>query len=334
MYRFSTWVRRKVIGNGSFYLGLYGYNSAGSNEGVLTRSGGSNSTNPYFTSTGWWGSANTWYLVVGHVWPAGSGTGSAHPDSGIYDLAGNRVGSTGDFVWRDTTVNSLHRTYLYYSTDTSTNQQWYQPRVDLKDGSEPSISELLNNAGNKLIDTTGNGNDFTMYGVNWFADESNGIIQTNGSSTSYLESATPNLTSTNYTVIGAARYSGSVRGRMINGKANNWLLGHWSNSVGNYYANGWVSVVGTGGSDTLWRVYAATGNITAAQYSLYINGILTSGPNTGGTQGPNGITIGRIGYATSEESTGRFGFLHVYNRVMTADEIQQNFNALRGRFGI
>ena len=35
------------------------------------------------------------------------------------------------------------------------------PRVDLKDGSEPTIADLLNDPETKLRDVTGNGNDIT-----------------------------------------------------------------------------------------------------------------------------------------------------------------------------
>ncbi len=140
LYRFAVFVKRKVIGNGSTYLGLHGYPDA-----VLNRSDGVVNANPYFTSRVWWGNANDWYLVTGYVWPAGSGTGAAKPDSGIYTMTGTKVASNGDFVWQPTTTSSHHRSYLYYSTDITTNQQWSQPRVDVVDGTEPSISELLNN---------------------------------------------------------------------------------------------------------------------------------------------------------------------------------------------
>jgi len=149
-YRFSTWVKRTVKGNGHFYLGLRGYNSTGSNIGVLNRSSGSVNTNPYFqVNKGWgeWESGLTdkWYLVVGHVFPAGSGTGSNHPESGIYDINGNKVkNAENDFVWQPDVVKAIHRSYLYYSTDTSTRQQWCYPRVDICDGSEPTIANLLN----------------------------------------------------------------------------------------------------------------------------------------------------------------------------------------------
>lgn len=137
-YRFSVFVRRKNIGNGSFYLGLNAYPDT-----VLNRSNSASNTNPYFTTRAWWGSANQWYLVVGHVWPAGSGSGSVKPDSAIYAMDGTKLITTSDFVWQPTTTTARHRSYLYYSTNTLTNQQFYQPRVDLVDGNEPSIKELL-----------------------------------------------------------------------------------------------------------------------------------------------------------------------------------------------
>lgn len=141
MYRFSIFVRRKTIGSGSFYLGLHGTPSA-----VLNRSDGVSNANPYFCNRIWWGNTYQWYLVTGYIWPAGSGTGAANADSVIYTMTGTKLYSNGDFVWQPTTTSSDHRSYLYYSIDTTTNQQWYQPRVDVVDGTEPSISELLNDA--------------------------------------------------------------------------------------------------------------------------------------------------------------------------------------------
>lgn len=140
MYRFSTFVRRKNNGNGYYYLGTHGYPSA-----VLNRSDGAVNSNPYFIAKAWWGNINQWYLVTGFVWPADSGVGAAMTDSGVYALDGTKISSNYDNVWQSTTTSSDHRSYLYYSTDITTNQQFYQPRVDIVDGTEPTIPELLNN---------------------------------------------------------------------------------------------------------------------------------------------------------------------------------------------
>lgn len=152
MYRFSVWVKRKVLGNGRFYLGCRGRNSSYTDIGVLYRNDGTTlSTNPYFEVNGNWseweggGKLNKWYLVVGHVFPVGSGAGSSHPDSGIYDVNGNKVDTIEyDFIWTSDCAKTMHRTYLFYSTDPATHQLWCYPRVDVCDGTEPTIKDLIN----------------------------------------------------------------------------------------------------------------------------------------------------------------------------------------------
>ena len=141
-----------------------------------------------------------------------------------------------------------------------------------------------------------------------------------------------NLTNTNYTIMGAARYV-VVGGRTFSAKNNNWLMGHWSASTQNHYAEGWVSGVGAGPSDTNWRIYAATGDYSGDSWAHYVNGVLNSGPNNGGSNGPNGFAIGSY-IGGSEFSNSHISNLLVYNRVLSAAEIQQNYNALKGRFSI
>jgi len=149
-YRWSVWIRKKdLIGNGRAYLGLIGYNSADSNIGVLSRVGGGVDTNPYFLyprfDTDFSSTVDTWYLFVGHVWPTGSGTGSDDPDSGLWNAAGTKLLSpVTDYVWQATNAKATHRSYQYYSTTTNEKQQWWDPRVDLIDGTEPTLTELLN----------------------------------------------------------------------------------------------------------------------------------------------------------------------------------------------
>lgn len=142
-YRFSVWVKRVVAGNGSFYLGTHGYNSAGTNN-IRYRQTTSTTTNPYFevTSGGWLDTE--WHLVVGHIWRYGTDTGVNHSDSGVYDINGNKVDTIShDFQWLVDAVEANNRTYLYYSTISATDQRWVYPRVDKLDGTEPTISQLV-----------------------------------------------------------------------------------------------------------------------------------------------------------------------------------------------
>ena len=158
---------------------------------MIQRSSGANDGNPYFayplpSSTALTGKQNQWVLVVGHIHPDGSGVGSDHPNSGYYvrsgggltystlRLAGNGV---GDYVFRTDTQNVAFRTYLYYCTDNTVVQQFMRPRIDLVDGTEPSISDLLNNADKTIYDSTTNGKN--MYVINspsWSSD-SGGVME-------------------------------------------------------------------------------------------------------------------------------------------------------------
>lgn len=144
-YRFSVWVRRTSPGNGSAYLGTRGYGAA---EGVELMGGGTN-TNPYFWSGGI--DHTDWFLIVGHVHPAGY-SGGVHPDTARY-LPSGRVDDATDFIWRPETETATHRAYLYYSTDLSTRQQFAYPRVDVCDGTEPTVQQLLDGFDERLIES-------------------------------------------------------------------------------------------------------------------------------------------------------------------------------------
>jgi hypothetical protein len=186
--------------------------------------------------------------------------------------------------------------------------------------------------GTTWFDLSGNGNNGTLVNGASYDSVNNGVIVLDGVN-DYIN-VPINLTNTNYTVMGAARYV-VVGGRTFSGQNNNWLMGHWSSSTVKHYAEGWVTGTSTTEeSDTNWRIYAATGNYSADSWAFYVNGALRAGPNSGGSNGPNGFSIGRYGPGNSEFSNSQISFLICYNRVLTAAEIQQNFNALRGRYGL
>jgi len=185
--------------------------------------------------------------------------------------------------------------------------------------------------GTAWTDLSGNNNNGTLVNGPTFSSANGGVIVLDGGN-DYID-VPINLTNTNYTIMGAARYV-SIGGRTFSGKTNNWLMGHWTGSTENYYADGgFVSSIGAGASDTNWRVYAATGNYSGDSWGLYVNGQLSSGPNNAGVNGPNGFAIGSY-QGTSEFSNSHISNLLVYDRVLIAAEILQNYEALKGRFGL
>lgn len=337
LYRFSVWVRRtSSTTGGTFYLGTGGYG-----QDVVRTDNSATQGNAYWEceNIGVF-TQNVWYLVCGHIYPYGTTYTGRHPDTGMFTVAGgttkvrevNGCNVGQDLKWDAGTTGTLHRTYHFYCGDSTSRLQFCDPRVDLCDGDEPSIGELLTRGPSKLYDTSGNGNHLTTVNYPKFSSSSAGVTQFSASATQHAYN-TLDLRTTTSTVISAARYSGSTRGRIVNGYQNNWLMGHWGSTTENYYAGGWVTSSSSGPNDTNWRITAAISDYGSDLYQLYVNGALKVS-NANGVAGPQGISVGRYAPGNSEYSDAELGFILVYNRVLTADEIQQVFNAYRGRYGL
>lgn len=111
-----------------------------------------------------------------------------------------------------------------------------------------------------------------------------------------------------------------------------WLAG--SNKLNSGHNGNWSTIVSTTTiSLNTWYYGAVTFNTTSG-WVLYVNGVQEATNGSATTFNGNGeILIGAF-------STGNFVFqgniasVVVYNRVLSAAEIRQNFNATRGRFGI
>jgi hypothetical protein len=127
-------------------------------------------------------------------------------------------------------------------------------------------------------------------------------------------------------------------------------------SSGGSATNGWaiytgftgetpVLQLGSGGSDKVisnsiltstWQNWCVTWVKSSETYVTYLNGVQDkTGTKTWNI--PSVETDARIGswnHSTGREYNGKIASLKIYNRALTASEIQQNFNALRGRFGI
>lgn len=342
MYRFSVWVRRtSSTSGGTFYLGMYA-----NGNGSVRMDNNTVETNAYWECSGTsLLTQNQWYLWVGHVYPASTTFTGRNPDTGYYTTNG-RVGNvngcnigTGDLKWSYNSTTGAHRTYLYYCADSTTRLQFYQPRVDLIDGTQPSIQELLQNAGNIWYDISGNNNNCTFFNL---PSTNTGFYTFNG--TSNYGTITNNST-LNFASVQTLQIV--MRHTYTSGRRNPWNqayagYGTWTHEQGDnisqYFGNGggdntpYIGVTSPNTPRNVWNVMCATRN--TSEFKWYINGTLSSTTaNPYGTLANTSanITIGN-GYAGYWQ--GDMAMVTAYTRALSDNEVMQNFNAIRGRFGL
>ena len=185
--------------------------------------------------------------------------------------------------------------------------------------------------GNTWYDLSGKNNHMTLVNGVGFSTASGGVLQTDGTN-DYIELTPFDQRTTNHTIMCASRYSGAIRGRIITSRNNNWLLGHWYGYVRQYYAEGQLRLYEFNG-DTNWYIQTAVENYSSDLWSMYTNGEIDINNSNAGSQGPQGFSFGawQAG-ANGEYSTSEISFFMYYNRLLSENEIKQNYNALKKRF--
>ena len=121
--------------------------------------------------------------------------------------------------------------------------------------------------------------------------------------------------------------------------------------------NGWAIYAGFAGSNTnvlklasagsdqiisnsyitsTWQNWCVTWVKSSGTYVTYLNGVQdTTGTRTWNIPSvETQASIGSWNHSTGREYNGKLASLKIYDRALSAPEVQQNFNALRGRFGI
>jgi hypothetical protein len=104
--------------------------------------------------------------------------------------------------------------------------------------------------------------------------------------------------------------------------------------IGPSYTEGSISFVSSLSSN-LWYNVVAIYNRTAAQMLLYLNGIYQTNRSIPASQTTmqNG-SPGIVRSSCCGIYTGKLACFSAYNKSLTILEIQQNYNALKGRFGL
>ena len=86
-----------------------------------------------------------------------------------------------------------------------------------------------------------------------------------------------------------------------------------------------------------WYHIAAAYNKATTTVTFYRNGVQFGSPNTSVTTltlNPNSGSVAADGQGSGRAFSGKMSNIQIYNRALSATEVLQNYNALKGRYGL
>jgi hypothetical protein len=241
-------------------------------------------------------------------------------------------------------INSLG-TRLFNSTEIVSNGLvWYY---------DAGIADSYAGSGTSIVDFTGNGNNSTLSDfsyVNTYGGSFQNTTSRNGSPGIQVPLTNfSKLVGTCEFWVRPTTYS-SGNGMFVNraddtaNASDWWWLGIWDSGNRLYLRLG--NSAGCCGNDNspswsgvhpvnTWGHYAATWN-SGVESKIYFNGVLNSTVSITSIPNSNPSSTGRWGLghnAGNSQWLGQMGTFKHYNRVLSAAEILQNYQADRTRFG-
>jgi hypothetical protein len=219
---------------------------------------------------------------------------------------------------------------------------------------DPNNVKSFTSNTNSWIDLSTTGNNGTFNGNPYFSTANNNSITFNGS-TSYVDFGTSNTL--NFSTGFSASFWINANGTFYNTNTLMYYLNRWTYSGGNYRQ--WSFDTGATANYIEFRATTngldsgATGVGAPLTYSDtwinicgtwdgYLMKLYSNASQIGGTaalpfmfQTPSQHTyFGGGNQGTVYPFSGSLGPVQIYNRGLTQDEVSQNFNAIRGRYGL
>lgn len=266
------------------------------------------------------------------------------------------IGNIATIAYYSRAFNQQQITEYYKETKSRFDETFDFPQTYYPRPITDSLALLLDPAnysgsGTNWPDTSGNGRDATLINSPTYSAVNGGIFTFNGTTSFAYANTAYVLPSTNsYTI------AGFVRSRGSNGGQLNRAFGNADSAGGTVGADMVFLDSGTdrtvfsarrnGSNDSnrditykpdleltgVWHYVAQTYD-TSIGSRLYIDGNMITNNPTLGFSSSLTFKVGRDGNA-SDAWNGDIGVVHIYNKALSNNEIQQNFNAYRGRYGI
>ena len=349
LYRVSIWMKRTSSSSG----GTFYHGTSGGTQCLRRVSDSGEECNPYWECSGTGSySQNQWYLHVSHIFPYHYSRTARHPDTGVYTIESGKVQyANGCNVGEDVkfavgTTSMSQRVYHYYCGDSTTRMYFFDPRIELCDGTQPSVQGLLSGNTTRWLDSSGRGNHAWL--MNWPVWNSGGWFNFDGLQDHAiiknidlrqnwsLECWVRFDTVSGFGFFGMGPTAVSQGLHILYYSSTAIRFGMYGNDS---------DVTGLTTNTGQWYQYVFTydhSNPTAATSKrVYRDGVeiattVASGP-AAWIQPPDELRIGMTynqaqGY--SSPSDGQWAIARMYNKVLSSQEVLQNFETNRGRFGI
>jgi hypothetical protein len=192
-------------------------------------------------------------------------------------------------------------------------------------------------------DLSSDGNTGTLTNGPTYNSSNGGSITFNG--TNYISSFPTQISATgSRTVSCFFRTNVTTRnglcGTRGNAVATGWVLTvnqPLSGSLNYFHTAGSSISVAAGISINTWYNACVTYDVATATTTLYLNGAQIGDPVTSFSAMTPSVFNGAIGAEDGQfnnKFNGNIAQVQIYNRALSVTEVRQNFNALRGRYGI
>ncbi len=202
---------------------------------------------------------------------------------------------------------------------------------------DPANTRSYAGSGNTIYSLSGASNPGALTNGPTYSSANNGIITFDGTNDYIVVNNSADILSkTAYTKTAYVYFTSfSTSNNMISG-GNSAQHAFWlfaSNKLNAGHNGNWNTVVGSTTLSLNTWYFAAVTYDNSSGWKLYLNGV-QDGTNANTTTFTGSQFINIASYDAGNYLTGRMGVIQVYNRVLTVQEIKQNFNATRDRYGI
>jgi hypothetical protein len=269
-------------------------------------------------------------------------------DVGLYNVVTTKV--VGGLTWKycyatittPSDYNNDFNWYLGYGQPSHTGYRYYT-NLQMEVGSTPSqFVDGTRSVTQGLKDLTGK-STIDLSNVSF---DSNAQMTFDGTNDSLVVGNNSTLKNNNTSIEFIIKYLNTPNGDIIQfGVGSGTYAQYYYRAYSGYSFWNWYPV-GTGYGEIaipnaalpLNKFHHIVMTGTPEGYvQFYINGIIQSGAtrtanSQPATWTPADLTVG--GFSWDGYSNSEIPYVKIYNRVLSASEIQQNFNAVRGRYGI